>query len=163
MSPSTAKPELVGILPDKDSFEKAVEGLLQAGFKRQDLSVLASHNSLDAAQTEGDALRDKLVGLVGELKYEGPLVAAGLIALAAGPVGAALAGVVAAGVGAAALKEFLDEVTALPDSKEFERAIEAGSLILWVAAETDERQAQARSVLEVCGADNLHLAERKNG
>lgn len=155
-------PELVGILPDRESFEKAVDGLLKAGFKRQDLSVLAGHASLDVAEPGEIGFKDKLVGLVGELKYEGPLVAAGLIALAAGPVGAALAGIVAAGVGAAAIKEFLDETTATPDRKAFERAIEAGSLILWVAAEDEERQAQARSVLEYCGADNLHLAKRKS-
>jgi hypothetical protein len=101
-----------------------------------------------------------LTGLVGELKYEGPLVAAGLIALAAGPVGAAVAGLVAAGVGGAAAKELLDEISAIPDSEDFARALAAGSVILWVAV-TDQAQIDtAKSVLAAAGAANIHLFER---
>lgn len=153
--------ELVGIFAGRDQFESAVEALLKVGFERAELSVLASHSSLDAARPEAAGLKERLTGLVGEMKYEGPLVAAGLIALAAGPVGAALAGLVAAGVGAAALKEFLDEVTATPDTKAFERALSAGSVILWVAAADDLREGRARAVLQEHGATNLHLVERK--
>lgn len=153
--------ELVGIFSDKKNFESAIDALLKAGFLRSDLSVLASHSSLEAARPEAAGLRDRLTGLVGEMKYEGPLVAAGLIALAAGPVGTALAGVVAAGVGAAALKEFLDDVTATPDTKEFERALEAGSVILWVAVPDPLREGRAKGVLESLGASNLHVVERK--
>ncbi|CAA6605202.1 conserved hypothetical protein [Rhodospirillaceae bacterium LM-1] len=153
--------ELVGIIADKSKFESCVEALLKAGFEPSDLSVLASHSSLDAARPEAASLKERLTGLVGEMKYEGPLVAAGLIALAAGPVGAALAGVVAAGVGAFALSEFLGDVTATPDAKEFERAIEAGSIILWVAAQDDLREGRARGVLQSHGAANLHIVERR--
>lgn len=162
MSPQHRSRELVGILAGKAEFESAVESLLKAGFERADLSVLASHSSLEAARPEGSDWKSRLTGLVGEMKYEGPLVAAGLIALAAGPVGAALAGVVAAGVGAAALKEFLDEVTATPDAREFERALEAGSVILWVSVQDDLREGRARAVLEGQKASNLHLVERKS-
>ncbi|MBF0166325.1 MAG: hypothetical protein HQL45_01740 [Alphaproteobacteria bacterium] len=161
MSPHHRSRELVGILADRTKFESAVEALLKAGFDRSDLSVLASHSSLEAARPEGADWRKHLIGLVGEMKYEGPLVAAGLIALAAGPVGAALAGVVAAGVGAAALKEFFDDVTATPNSREFERALEAGSVILWVSVQDDLREGRARAILEGQQVTNLHLVERK--
>lgn len=152
--------EVVGILSDRTQFEKAVEGLLAAGFSRADLSVLTSHDSIDAAGREPKSWRNALVALLGELRYEGPLVAAGLIALAAGPVGAVIAGAVAAGVGGAAVKELLDEVTSVPDSEDFARALAAGSIILWVCVDDEAQELRARGVLTGAGASNIHLHER---
>jgi hypothetical protein len=152
--------EVVGILSDRAQFQAAVDGLMAAGFDRSEISVLSSHDSLEAAGQEGKPWRDVLTAMVGELRFEGPLVAAGLIALAAGPVGAAIAALVAAGVGGAAAKELLDEVTAVPDSEDFARALAAGSVILWVAVADDGRAQVATSVLTSVGATNVHAAER---
>ncbi|HJO72169.1 MAG TPA: hypothetical protein QGG32_04860 [Rhodospirillales bacterium] len=41
--------EVVGFFAGRDSFEAAVAGLTEAGFAHTDLSVLGSHESLDAA------------------------------------------------------------------------------------------------------------------
>ncbi len=153
--------EVVGVLHDRERFQSAVERLVAAGFSRTDLSVLSSHESLDAAAGRGSKKwKDVLIALVGELKYEGPLVAAGLIALAAGPVGSAIAGLVAAGVGGAAAKEIFDEVSATPNSEAFARALAAGSIILWVAVRDQEAEARAVSILQGAGADNIHPFER---
>ena len=152
--------ELVGILADRAQFQAAVDGLLAAGFDRTEISVLSSHDSLEAAGHDAKPWRDVLTAMVGELRYEGPLVAAGLIALAAGPVGAAIAALVAAGVGGAAAKELLDEVTAVPDSDDFARALAAGSIILWVAVADEQREQVAQSVLAAVGATNTHATER---
>lgn len=152
--------EVVGILSDRAQFQAAVDGLMAAGFDRSDISVLSSHDSLDAAGHEAKPWRDVLTAMVGELRFEGPLVAAGLIALAAGPVGAAIAALVAAGVGGAAAKELLDEVTAVPDSEDFARALAAGSVILWVSAADPQREQVAVSVLTTVGATNVHVTER---
>lgn len=118
MSARTTR-EVVGTFADRDRFQAAVDALAKAGFSRSELSVLSSHDFIDAIGRDGKSWRDVLVALVGDLKYEGPLVAAGLIALAAGPVGAAIAGLVAAGVGGVAAKEVLDEVSAIPDFGRF--------------------------------------------
>lgn len=165
-SPSALR-EVVGTFADRAHFEDAVSALLAAGFGRDKISVLASHDSLDAAEDQSGAKnrkwRDALVALVGETKFEGPLVAAGLIALAAGPVGAAIASLVAAGVGAAALKELLDEVAAIPDSGDFARALAAGSVILWVSADSPEEEARAKALLAEAGGANIHIFERAKG
>lgn len=160
--PSNKKPvrEVVGILADRTQFEKAVDNLLAAGFSRADLSILSSHDSLDAAGREGKSWRNAVVALLGELKYEGPLVAAGLIALAAGPVGAVIAAAVAAGVGGVAAKELLDKVTSVPDSDDFARALAAGSIILWVCVEDAAQELKAQAALTAAGATNIHLHER---
>ncbi len=152
--------EVVALFSDRAGFEGAVETLLNGGFQRTDLSVLSSHQSLDAAGSAGRAWDDVVTGLVGEIKYEGPLVTAGLIAIAAGPVGAAIAGIIAAGVGGAAIKELLDEVTARPHSEEFARALEAGSVILWVACDGDAAERNARALLAKAGGANIHAHNR---
>jgi hypothetical protein len=164
---SGALREVVGTFADRAHFEAAVSALLAEGFGRDKLSVLTSHDSLDAAEGPAGAKarkwRDGLVALMGEMKFEGPLVAAGLIALAAGPVGAAIAGLVAAGVGSVALKEVLDEVAAIPNSDDFVRALAAGSVVLWVSTDTPEEEAKARALMDAAGGANIHIFERSKG
>lgn len=155
--------EVVGTFADRGHFEAAVSALLEKGFDRGRLSVLTSHDSLEVAGGKAQKWRDALVALVGETKYEGPLVAAGLIALAAGPVGAVIAGLIAAGVGGVALKELLDEVAAIPDSGDFARALAAGGVILWVSVEGAAEEAEAKALLAGAGGDHIHIFERAMG
>ena len=152
--------EVVGTFADRDHFQQAVSRLLDCGFTRADLSVLSSHDSLDATKPSSK-WKDALVAVAGDIKYEGPLVAAGLIALASGPVGAAIAATVAAGIGGLAVKEVLDEVSALPDSTDFERALSAGSVILWVMVADQLGEEKARKALADTGAANIHVFNRK--
>ena len=132
--------------------------LLRSGFERADLSVLASHESLEAAGRPGKSWREAMLALVGELKYEGPLVASGAIFLAGGPVAATIAAVIGAAVGGAAVVDLLGEVTAQPHTEDFARSLAAGSVILWVRAPDEARRAKARDILTACGADNVHVA-----
>ncbi len=152
--------EVVGLFRDRQSFEAAVAALLKAGFERSELSVLASHESLDAAGKPAKPWRDVLTALVGDLKYEGPLVASGAIALAGGPATAALAGIVGAAVGGMAAKEFLEEVTAQPHTEDFARSLEAGGVILWVRGEDDAQCRRASDILITEGGTNVHVSER---
>ncbi len=153
--------EVVGIVRTREQFEAAIARLQQAGFSHSDLSALASHESIDVAGRDAKPWRDVLVALLGDLKYEAPLVTAGLIALAAGPVGATIASAVAAGVGGVAAKELLDEVTAQPHTEDFARALESGNIILWVAVTDAAREAAARDLLTEIGASNIHVNERR--
>lgn len=156
----TVATEVVGLLADRPSFEAAVASLRAAGFDRADLSVLTSHTSLDAAGRPGSSWRDALLALVGEVKYEVPLVASGAIILAGGPVAAALSALIGVAVGGVALREVLDEVTAKPHTEEFARAVDAGAIVLWVYAETPDRQRRAMEILQAAGARNIHLVTR---
>src|SRR5512144_1232133 len=131
--------EIVGLFAERDSFDRAVAQLLRGGFERADLSVLASHESLEAAGRPGKSWREAMLALVGELKYEGPLVASGAIFLAGGPVAATIAGVIGAAVGGAAVVDLLGEVTAQQHTEDFARSLAAGSIILWVRAPDQAR------------------------
>lgn len=156
-SAQNPSPELVGLLSDRASFEATVKALLDAGFAREDLSVLSNHDSIDTVGSSGNSLKDTLTALVGELKYEGPLVASGAIYLAGGPMAGTIAALIAAAVGSVAVKEVVEEVTSTPDSEDFARAVEAGSIILWVSVPDDAAQAKAEAILKANGADNVHV------
>ncbi len=151
--------EVVGLFADMDGFEAAATALLDQGFERTDLSVLGSHESLDAAGKPGKPLKDVLTALVGELKYEGPLVASGAILLAGGPTAAVIAGVIGAATAGAAAKEVLDEVTAAPHTEDFARSLDAGSVILWVHAADGELEERAAEILARHGGTNVHIHE----
>lgn len=154
--------ELVGVFRDRAKFEEAIELLVLARFKHSDISVLSSHEPVEAAtEAPGKSIHEILLPFLSELKYDVPLVAAGLIALAAGPTAALVAGLVAAGVGGVALKEILGEIVASPHSKQLEQALKAGSLILWVAVEDAEREDAARAIYAEFGAEDVHIHVRR--
>ena len=68
----------------------------------------------------------------------------------------------AAGVGGAAVKEYLDEVTSHPQTDEFARALEAGGVILWVCIGDDRaKEMKAQEALAGAGGRNVHVAERE--
>ncbi len=160
--PQTSKAgrEVIGLFADRDSFEAAIAALMAAGFDRADLSVLASHESIDAAGAPGKPWRDVMTAMVGEVKYEVPLVASGGIFLAGGTVAAVIAGIIGAAVSGVAIKEVLEEVTAKPHTEDFARSLEAGSVILWVRAADIERETAAAAILEQHGGSNIHVYER---
>ncbi|MGH6949083.1 MAG: hypothetical protein ACREDZ_17285 [Kiloniellales bacterium] len=153
--------EVVGRFSERDSFQAAVETLQAAGFSEPDLSVLDTHETLAAAGTSGEAWRRTLAGLVGEIKFMGPIGAAGLIAISSGPIGATVAGLIAAGLSGAALAEALAEMRATPATEEFARALESGAILLWVRAEDLNRQERAEEILRRHGAEDVHRHTRK--
>lgn len=158
--------EVVGLFADQKQFTNAVEALREAGFARTDLSVLASHESLETAEAAvehdaKDTLVDALRAMVGEIKFAGPLGVAGIAILFGGPVGALIGGVIAAGLGGLAIREVLSEALAHPHHEHFERAIEAGGIILWVRVADQAAETRARSLLAANGATNVHTHERE--
>ena len=154
--------EVVGLFADRGSFEAAVSGLTEAGFARTDLSVLGSHESLDAAGEPGKQWKDVLTALVGELKFEVPLVASGAIMLAGGPTAAFIGGLIGATVGSIANKDAIERVTAKPHTEDFARAVEAGSVILWVRVADPARENTASAILGANGGTNVHVHEHSS-
>ena len=154
--------EIVALFENRVDFDRAVAALVRAGFGRADLSVLSSHQSIDAAGRKGKPYDEALTGLLGELNYAFPLTTAGLIAIVGGPIAGPIAALVAAGVGGAAVKEYLDEVTSHPQTDEFARALEAGGVILWVCIDDDRvKELKAQEALAAAGGRNVHVAERE--
>ena len=152
--------EVVGRFADRRSFQAAVEALLAAGFEPSDLSVLDTHEALSASETSGEAWRHVLAGLVGEVKYVGPLTTAGLIAIASGSIGAAIAAALAAGLASGAIRDLLLEIRATPHTDSFARALENGAVLLWVSAEDQDKQDLATDILYQEGGADVHCHRR---
>jgi hypothetical protein len=152
--------EVVGRFADAESFKAAVADLRAAGFEHSDLSVLDTHESLSASEPPSEAWKQSLAGMVGEVKYVGPLTTAGLIAIATGQIGMAIAGILAAGLTGVALRELLEDIKATPHTESFARALEGGAVLLWVAADTPEREAEASGLLTLHGAADVHSHRR---
>ena len=156
--------EAVASFPDRAHFHRAVSNLLAAGFAQSDLSVLASHDSLAAA---GEPVVGKPsllpAGLSDEINYIGPLTLAGFIVLSGGPIAVALAALVGAGLGGAAIKEFFDNYTAPRHSDDFQAALKAGAALLWVRCEDPDRELTATRILEEAGGRHVHIHGRPSG
>jgi hypothetical protein len=147
--------EAVASFADRAHFRNAVSGLLAAGFDPSELSVLASHRALGAAEERrGDLIN---AGLSDELKYIGPLTVAGIILVSGGPIAATLAALVGAGLGGAALKELFDDYTAAPHGEEFAAALQAGAALLWVRCADSELELRALRILEEAGGRHVHI------
>lgn len=150
--------EAVGSFPDREHFRSAVSALLAAGFEPTDLSVLASHQALTAAEEQRSELIP--VGLVDEIKYIAPLTLAGIALISGGPIAATLAALVGAGLGGAALKELFDDYTAPPHRDEFAAALNAGAALLWVRCSDAELELRASRILEKHGGLHVHIHGR---
>jgi hypothetical protein len=153
--------EAVASFPDREHFRNAVTQLLAAGFETDDLSVLASHDSLAAAKEAlGDRPQLVPAGLSDEIKYLAPLTVAGIVLVSGGPIAAIFAAIVGAGLGGAALKEFFDDYTAPRHSEDFAVALKAGAALLWVRCEDADRELTATRILEAAGGRQVHIHGR---
>jgi hypothetical protein len=153
--------EAVGSFPDREHFRNAVAALLAAGFERSDLSILASHDSLAVAEEDAGTSKGILAaGLTDEIKYVAPLTVAGIIVLSGGPIAIAVAGLVGAGLGGAALKELFDDYTAAHHSEDFAAALKAGAALLWVRCCDPDRELVATRILEEAGGRHVHVHGR---
>ena len=153
--------EAVASFPDREHFRSAVSALLAGGFVHDDLSVLASHDSLavadEAAGTPKEVLR---AGLSDEIKYIAPLTVAGIIVMSGGPIAIALAALVGAGLGGAALKELFDDYTASRHSEVFAAAFKVGATLLWVRCRDSDSELAATRILEETGGHHVHVHGR---
>ena len=150
--------EAVASFVDREHFRRAVSALLAAGFATADLSVLASHQPLSAAD---DSPFDLIAaGLSDELKYIAPLTVAGIVLISGGPIAVTLAALVGAGLGGAALKELFDDYAAAPHREEFAAALRAGAALLWVRCGDPEIELRALRILEESGGSHVHIHGR---
>ncbi len=151
--------EIAATFPDRAAFERAVNDLLAQGFERTDLSVLASHDSLEVAEPIAGYDREKGgelgAGLAGELGFVGSIGIAGALLLAGGPVGAVAAAVVAAGGGVIALRPFLARFIEEAHAGGFAQSVEDGRILLWVRTPNAAAVTRAEASLARNGGNSL--------
>jgi len=153
--------EAVASFSDREHFRNAVAAVLAAGFAPTDLSVLASHKPLSAAEEKPGELIP--AGLADEIKYIAPLTVAGIILVSGGPIAATVAALVGAGLGGAALKELFDDYAAAPHREEFAAALAEGAVLLWVRCADSDLELRALRILEESGGRHAHIHGRPTG
>jgi hypothetical protein len=153
--------EAMASFATRDQFRDAVRRVLAAGFTPADLSVLASHDSIEVAGFPAAPGRNLLAGLTDEVNFLAPLTLAGFVLVSGGPVAAAIAALVGAGLGGAAILEVLDRYTANRHSAEFAAALQAGAVLLWVRCADTALEATAARLLEEAGGHHVHVNARK--
>jgi hypothetical protein len=157
--------EAVASFAEKAAFRDAVARLLAAGFTPGDLSVLATHDSLEVAGDvpgyRGKPGASLLAGLTDEVTFLAPLTVAGIVLLSGGPVAVAMAAaVVGAGLSGAAIKELIDLYAANRHSAQFAAALKAGAVLLWARVEDAALEATALRLLAEAGGQNAHIHAR---
>jgi hypothetical protein len=162
--PSGGIREAVASFATQGRFREAAKRLVAAGFAPADLSILASHDSLEVAggvpgyrAKPGQAL---VAGLTEEANLLAPLQVAGFSALSGGPVAAAVATVVTAGIGAMGLRDVIERFVANRHSADYVEALKAGSLLLWVRVAGARQEWKALDILVDSGGTNAHVNAR---
>ena len=151
--------EVVASYADRPGFERAVQALLDAGFDRTDLSVLASHDSLAVAGPiagyREDAVGTAEAGLAADWGALESISLLGALILVGGPVAVATAAVVGTGIGAMALRPLFAQLTQSAHADGFAAAVEAGKILLWVRIRDAEALALACGALDQTGASGI--------
>jgi hypothetical protein len=156
--------EAVAAFATHEKFRDAVKRLLGGGFAPTDLSVLASHESLEIAGDlpayRGTPAEALMAGLTDEVRFIDPLEVAGFSFLSGGPLAAGMAVAVGAGVGGMALKELVERFVANRHSAACSEALEAGGALLWVRVSGAAEEAKALQILADSGGSNSHVSTR---
>ena len=169
--------EAVGVFDDVTSFERAIDALLEAGFHRRDISLLAAEEAVEeklghrferVEELEDDPAAPRTayvvrqsVGeaedvVIGSLTYLPALLAAGVVVASAGAVVAAItAAAVGGGLLSTALARWLDR----RDAERIQAQLDRGGLLLWVRVRDAERERRAVEILAEHSAHDVHVHE----
>lgn len=160
-----------GIYRDRSEAEQAVDALVRAGFRTEDISVLLPENSgtkdfahekhtkAPEGATTGAGAGAVVGGTIGLLAGIGALAIPGLGPfIAAGPIMAALAGVGTGGVVGGIIGALVGMGIPEYEAKRYEGRIREGKILLSVHCDNSDWVKRAKDVLETSGAQDVSSA-----
>ena len=170
--------EAVGLFHTAKEMQAAIDRLLEHGFDRADVSVLASEKAI--AEKLGDRYRSvhdleddpyvpttafvprESIGgaegaVIGVLMYI-PAAIGGLAVVASGgTLAAAVAALAISGTIGASVGTLLAALVGHNYAQEIEDHLKQGGLLLWVRTRDKEHEARATGILKEMGAGDVHL------
>jgi len=170
--------EAVGVFKEVEFLESAIDDLMEHGFDRSDLSLLASEEALNAKighhfikveklEDNPNVLRSAYVAresigagegaLIGTPMYVVACTAAGIVAAAGGPLTALILAAIAGGGGGALIGTMLARLVGQNYSKKIEQQLEQGGLILWIRTWSDDQKKKTLDILARHSAEDIHL------
>lgn len=173
--PKTNAIEAVAVFHDVADLDKAVEALIDAGFDKDDVSLLASEAAVEeklgqryerVEEMEDDPAAPRVAyrtladfaenerTIANSLTYLPAILAAGTVVASAGAVAAAITG---AAVGGAVLSTVLARWLDKTHADHLQEQLEHGGLLLWVNAPTEDKQETAKRILKAHAATDVHV------
>lgn len=172
--------EAVGVFNDAKTLEDAIDRLLESGFDRADLSLLAAEHAIEeklghlyskvneledeanaprAAYISTNEVGDAEGAAIGTPMYIAAVTAAGLTVAAGGPLVAAITALAAGGGGGAVIGGLFARLIGKHHATYLERQLEHGGILLWVRTWTPEQEETAKKVLSEFSAHDVHVHE----
>jgi|SRR5437870_1116589 len=157
-----------GIYRDRRQVEDAVDALMAAGFRSEDISVLMpenvgtkdfaheKHTKAPEGATTGATTGAAIGGTLGLLAGIGALAIPGLGPfIAAGPIMGALAGAGAGGVAGGIIGALVGMGIPEYEAKRYEGLIKEGGILLSVHCDNSEWVSRAKEILKRTGAQDI--------
>jgi hypothetical protein len=168
--------EAVAVFDTVEQLQAAIDELLESGFDRAELSLLASTDTVDSkighlprAAIEDDPKAPRGIyvspeamgaaegGIIGTLAYIGGTATAAVLALAGGPITAIMLGGVLAGGAGGLVGGGLAAIMGLGRAAYFEEQLARGGLLLWVRTWTPAREERALQILRRHSGHDAHV------
>jgi hypothetical protein len=145
--------EAVGVFKGAEDFQAAIDELLQSGFHRAELSLLASEQAVEeklghryrkvssladnpviprAAYISPEAIGGAQGGLIGVLMYVGAMAAAGAIVASGGTLTAVIIGAALTGGAGGLIGSILAKWVGEDHARYLQQQVDHGGLLLWV-------------------------------
>jgi len=163
-----ANTAVFGIYRSREQAERAVDALIQSGFRTADISALLPENAgtKDFAMEKGTKAPEAAAtgagtgavigGTLGLLAGIGALAIPGLGPfIAAGPIMGALAGVGTGGAVGGLIGALVGMGIPEYEAKRYEGLVKSGHVLLSVHADTSEWVKRAKDILERTGAEDI--------
>lgn len=170
--------EAAAVFDSAGALQGAVDALLDAGFTRADLSVLASEEAIrakfggrlpDIGELEqspdtpratfvsSDARSEGIAALAGIPVYVGGAGAAAIAALEGATIIATAGAALGVGIAAGAVGLYAAHCMEKRHAEQIDKHLKEGGLILWVRADDKAREVAALDVLRKAGARDLRV------
>ena len=175
--PSYSVREVVGVFGSSDKLETAVENLEAAGFRREDISVMASREAVaenlnhrfESIEYTEDAPRVPQAAFIakGDLAagqaavvsiplYIGATIGSLAVVASGGALALAIAAAAAGGLAGGGLGVLAAHAIGENHAKALEEHVAAGGLLLWVRISDRAREAEAIGVLTASEGEHVH-------
>ena len=170
--------EAVGIFKGAAVLQAAIDELLQSGFDRAELSLLASEQAVEeklghqyrkvrslvddpviprAAYVSPEAIGGAEGGLIGVLMYVGAVAAAGAIVASGGTLTTVIIGAALTGGAGGLLGSILAKWIGKDHAHHLQQHVDHGGLLLWVRTWTPADEERALSILTKHSGEQAHI------
>lgn len=170
--------EAVGVFHHSEDLQAAIDALLQSGFHRAELSLLASDQAVSqklghryrkvssleddpavprAAYVSPEAIAGAEGGLIGVLMYVGAMAAAGAIVASGGTLAAAILGAALSGGAGGVIGSLLASWLGEEHGRALQDQVDRGGLLLWVRTWDAADEERAMRILKAHSGDHVHV------